>query len=751
METATLATNLNFVWVMVCAALVFLMQAGFMCLEAGLAAAKHSINVAIKNLADFVIAAILFWMVGFGIMFGDTQGGWFGWGDFFINVDDPWRLAFFVFQAVFVGTAATIDSGAIAGRAKFRTYLIISGLISAVIYPVFGHWAWGGLLHDQAGWLEARGFKDFAGSTVVHSVGGWTALVGVMVVGPRIGKFKEDGTPQRLPPHSMTMAVLGAFILFFGWFGFNCGSTLEATPDIAIIAMNTLIAACFACLAASAISWVLSPLKRPEVEMVTNGLLGGLVGITAGCAFVDTMGAMWIGLGAGVVVYIGIELMEKVFKLDDVVGAVSVHGFCGAWGTLALGLLILPEHLGELSRFDQISVQFLGVLVCFLWTFGVAFLVIKGIDITTGGMRVSREDEIRGLNVAEHGFRMSHLDAIEAMHYIGKTGDLSKRVEIEIGTEMGEVAMTFNDMLDKIEDVVRVTNNVAHGDLSRSVEPKSAHDVLGHSVNDMVNSLRDFVQRIESVSGGLSGSVANLDASSQDLHDANQDLTASIEEVVSNVAQAIELAKTMSGHAGEGSDSVRQTRADLDAIREVLLKLNGQIQTLDGESEQISQFTSRIHKIANQTNLLALNAAVEAARAGEHGRGFAVVADEVKTLSGSSAKAAQEIESLLHRIRGSMGEAIAASQETDASSKNMAENTARALSESFANISRSVNAMAEMMSTIESATQRQDHSSLRSRDAVEQIGNIGRQMRDDAQQLLDVLTFFRAAAAAPSG
>jgi len=337
------------------------------------------------------------------------------------------------------------------------------------------------------------------------------------------------------------------------------------------------------------------------------------------------------------------------------------------------------------------------------------------------------------------------------MHYIGKTGDLSKRVEIEIGTEMGEVAMTFNDMLDKIEEVVRVTNNVAHGDLSRSVEPKSAHDVLGHSVNDMVNSLRDFVQRIESVSGGLSGSVANLDASSHDLHDANQDLTASIEEVVSNVAQAIELAKTMSGHAGEGSDSVRQTRADLDAIREVLLKLNGQIQALDEESEQISQFTSRIHKIANQTNLLALNAAVEAARAGEHGRGFAVVADEVKTLSGSSAKAAQEIESLVHRIRGSMGEAIAASQETDASSQNMAENTARALSESFANISRSVNDMAEMMSTIESATQRQDHSSLRTRDAVEQIGNIGRQMRDDAQQLLDVLTFFRAAAAAPSG
>jgi len=743
MELAELQTNMNYLWVITCAALVFLMQAGFMCLEAGLAAAKHSINVAIKNLADFIIAFILFWVVGYGLMFGETHGGLFGWSDFFIGVDDPWRLAFFVFQSVFVGTAATIDSGAIAGRAKFRTYLIISGVISAVIYPIFGHWAWGGLFHDQAGWLELRGFKDFAGSTVVHSVGGWMALVGVIVIGPRIGKFKEDGTPRKLAPHSMTMAILGAFILFFGWFGFNCGSTLEASSDIAGIAMNTVLGACFACVSASAISWIMSPLKRPEVEMVANGLLGGLVAITAGCAFVGTVGSMWIGLGAGVIVYVVIEAMEKIFKLDDVVGAVAVHGCCGAWGTIALGFFILPEHLGDMSRMDQIGIQLLGVFVCFVWTFGIGYLLIKGIDITTGGMRVSREDELMGLNLAEHGFKMSHLDAIEAMHYIAQTGDLSKRVDVEIGTEMGQVAVTFNGMLDKLEDAVEVTQKVAEGDLTQTVEPKGDKDILGHSINNMVQSLRQFVDRIESVSGGLTGSVESLDHSSNDLFSSNQELTSSIDEVVNNVARAMGVAETMKTHAEEGAHSVEKTTLDLDSISAFLKKLSEDIHTLGNGSEQIGEFTNRISKIAFQTNLLALNAAVEAARAGQHGKGFAVVAEEVKNLSDSSGKAAQEIVTLVEMIQKNTGEAMEGAEQGEISSKELTENTARILSESFENISSSVHNMVEMMSTIQVATQRQEHSSKMAESAVGQITNIGGQMREGAQQLLDVLRFFK--------
>ncbi len=226
-QLAALQVNLNYVWILASAALVFLMQGGFLCLEAGMSQAKHSINVAVKNVADFVMAVTAFWVLGFAVMFGKSYNSLLGTSDFLISVDDPWRTVFFVFQAVFVGTAATIVAGAVAGRTRFSSYLILSVLISAIIYPIFGHWAWGSLFHsDQQGWLESLGFIDFAGSSVVHSVGGWVALAGVIVIGPRLGRFDEDGTAHRIQPHNMTLAFLGLFILFFGWFGFNGGSTL---------------------------------------------------------------------------------------------------------------------------------------------------------------------------------------------------------------------------------------------------------------------------------------------------------------------------------------------------------------------------------------------------------------------------------------------------------------------------------------------------------------------------------------------
>ncbi|MCH8290104.1 ammonium transporter, partial [Candidatus Poribacteria bacterium] len=221
---------MDYIWVLIAATLVFLMQAGFMCLESGMARAKNSINVAIKNMADFVLSVVGFWMVGFGLMFGISQSGLFGTSEFLINIgENPWRAIFFVFQGVFCGTAATIDSGAIAERTRFGTYLFVSFITSCLIYPIFGHWVWGSFLNGETpGWLEARGFIDFAGSTVVHSVGGWVALAGVIVIGPRLGKFAEDGTPRKIPAHNLPLVYLGTFILFFGWFGFNCGSTLAA-------------------------------------------------------------------------------------------------------------------------------------------------------------------------------------------------------------------------------------------------------------------------------------------------------------------------------------------------------------------------------------------------------------------------------------------------------------------------------------------------------------------------------------------
>ena len=296
-----------------------------------------------------------------------------------------------------MGTAATIDSGAVCERAKLKQYILLSFILTIFIYPVFGHWAWGSFLHGSdpasggAGWLEARGFKDFAGSSVVHSVGGWMALAGVIVVGPRLEKFEID--PQtgkklkarKIQPGDMRFVFLGTFILFFGWFGFNCGSTLAATPDIAGIALNTTLSACFGCVVSSGLSWIFHPEKKIEGEMIANGVLAGLVGITAGCAYVDTAGAAIIGAVSGFIVYYVTILLERVLKLDDVVGAVPVHGFCGAWGTLAVGLFIRDDMLDGMTRMDQIGVQALGVVSCFLWAFGLGLLFYFLTDKFLGG------------------------------------------------------------------------------------------------------------------------------------------------------------------------------------------------------------------------------------------------------------------------------------------------------------------------------------------------------------------------------
>ena len=363
-DGSTIEEKMDLIWVLTAAAMVFLMQAGFMCLESGLSRAKNSINVAVKNMADFLLSIVCFWSIGFGLMFGTSYGGLIGTSHFVLNVEtDSWLAAFFIFQAVFCGTAATIDSGAVAERARFGTYLIISLLTSAFIYPISGHWVWGSLYNGETqGWLEAMGFIDFAGSTVVHSVGGWVGLAGVVMIGPRIGKF-ENGNGRKIHAHNLPLVYLGTFILIFGWFGFNCGSTFSAGPEIAVIAWHTLIAACAGGVTCSAVSWIND--GHPVPEMVANGVLGGLVAITAGCACVSTAGAFSIGALAGVVVYFAARFIENTLKLDDVVGAVSVHAVCGAVGTICLAFFITPENIPEGSTWLTIlGVQTLGVVAC---------------------------------------------------------------------------------------------------------------------------------------------------------------------------------------------------------------------------------------------------------------------------------------------------------------------------------------------------------------------------------------------------
>jgi Amt family ammonium transporter len=409
------ATALNTVWTLVAAFLVFFMQAGFAMVETGFTRAKNACNIIMKNLMDFAVGSIAFWAVGYGIMFGADRLGLFGADGFFLSTGDPssaggmWQLAYWMFQVVFAATAATIVSGAMAERTKFVAYLIYSFVISLVIYPVVGHWIWGG------GWLAKLGMIDFAGSTVVHSVGGWSALMGAAILGPRTGKYLANGKgkiSKAIPGHNIPLAALGVFILWFGWFGFNPGSTTAGTNlGIALIAVTTNLAAAAGACSSMFTAWI--RFKKPDASMTLNGALAGLVAITAPCAVVSPGSAIIIGALAGVLVVLSVEFIDKVLHIDDPVGAVSVHAVNGFFGTLCVGLFAEGKYaaatgLGEVNGLffggglHLLGVQLLGAFSVLAWvgvTTGLLFLVLK----YTVGLRTSREEEIRGLDIDEHG------------------------------------------------------------------------------------------------------------------------------------------------------------------------------------------------------------------------------------------------------------------------------------------------------------------------------------------------------------
>ena len=392
----TVQNNLNFVWTLIAGFMVFIMQAGFAMVEVGFTRAKNACNILMKNLMDFSVGAIAFWAVGFGLMFGTTNG-FFGTTDFFFGGAtgdaEAWNYAFWMFQTVFAATAATIISGAVAERTKFSAYLVYSALVSAFVYPIFGGWAWGSLYHGS-GWLEGLGFIDFAGSTVVHSMGGWLALAGAIVVGPRLGKFGKDGKVKPIPGHNIPLAALGVFLLWFGWYGFNPGSTTVGDTSIALIAVTTTLAAAAGACTAMGATWL--KYGKSDIGMTMNGALAGLVGITAGCANVTPLSAVIIGAIAGVLVLFSVLFFDKI-RVDDPVGAISVHGVCGAWGTLAAGLF---DSAG--FSLKTVGVQLTGIGACFVFAFGVGLIMFKLIDLIIG-MRVSKEEEMAGLDYCEHG------------------------------------------------------------------------------------------------------------------------------------------------------------------------------------------------------------------------------------------------------------------------------------------------------------------------------------------------------------
>lgn len=399
-ESLTAATDM--IWLVLTGSLVFFMQAGFAMVETGLTRAKNTTNILMKNLMDFCFGSIVFWMFGWGLMYGADKLGLIGFSDFFKGpFGDPKFYRDWFFQVVFAATSATIVSGAMAERTQFKSYLIYTVFISAFIYPISGHWTWGG------GWLSQLGFHDFAGSTVVHSVGGWAAFMGAIVLGPRIGKYvKVDGkmTIKAFPGHNIPLAMLGVFILWFGWYGFNPGSTLSGvSTDIARVAVTTTLAASAGAVGALIFSWWW--FKKPDASMTMNGALAGLVAITAPCAVVSPGASIVIGLISGVLVVLSVEFIDKVLHIDDPVGAVSVHMVNGIFGTLAVGIWgnVDGVAVGLLhgGGFHQLGVQALGVVSVGAWAGIMSWLLFHLIKATVG-LRVSPKDEMMGLDLSEH-------------------------------------------------------------------------------------------------------------------------------------------------------------------------------------------------------------------------------------------------------------------------------------------------------------------------------------------------------------
>ncbi|MEX1383826.1 ammonium transporter [Lutibacter sp.] len=386
---------LDLMWIVICGILVFFMQAGFTLVETGFTRGKNAGNIIMKNIMDLCIGSLGFWAIGYTVMYGESIGSLIGKPTLFF--DDVENMHNLFFQTVFAATAATIVSGAVAGRTKFSTYIIFSFVMTVVIYPISGHWVWQG-----DGWLTELGFVDFAGSTVVHSVGGWAALVGAILVGPRLGKY-TNGKSNAIPGHNLLLGALGIFILWLGWFGFNAGSQLAISGDnanaVAGIVITTNLAAAAGAMVAMCVSWMLY--GKPDISMTLNGALAGLVGITAGCAAVSPAGAAIIGAIAGGVVVLSIEFIDKKLKVDDPVGAVSVHGVCGALGTLLVGVFAIDGGLLYGGGFSLLGVQAIGVLSIGAWAAGTAFVVLYVLKKTIG-LRVSKEEEVDGLDIHEH-------------------------------------------------------------------------------------------------------------------------------------------------------------------------------------------------------------------------------------------------------------------------------------------------------------------------------------------------------------
>ena len=511
--------SLDLMWILLSAFLVFLMQFGFSLIETGTVRTKNTINVAMKNLIDTVFGIMFFWIIGFGFMFGDSFSGLFGTSNFIIDGTNLEQNAIFFFQAMFAATAITIVSGAVAERIKFNAYIIVAIFVAAVIYPVFGHWAW-----NENGWLNELGFVDFAGSTVVHSIGAWIGLAGTLVLGPRLGKFKK-GKIKYFAPSNHNFIVFGVFILFFSWFGFNAGSLLEFDAKITLILLNTLMSAIFGGFAA----WLLTFInkERTKVEIFSFGIISGLVGITAGCHLFTIYEAAVVGFISAMIMHFSNELITKKLKIDDPLSVISIHGFSGAWGTIALALFTASPK--GLSFVEFFIVQALGVIVAFIFSF-VLGLILFLILYKYKFLRVKKRSEVIGLNTSEHNAKLPWVETIESIVTIMKTGNLNKKIYEERDTEVGIVAKFFNyllEMLKERNETLKKSNRLLH--------KKAYFDSLTKILNR-----RGFLEKMKYSSFGDNYSVIIADIDKFKLvndtygHDTGDIILKEFAEIVSN-------------------------------------------------------------------------------------------------------------------------------------------------------------------------------------------------------------------------
>lgn len=511
-----MALSLDALWVVVSASLVFLMQAGFLCVEAGSTRRKNNINVALKNIADIGLSLLVFWSVGYGLMFGASVHGWWGFSDFFpeFNQTDSWPIIFFLFQAMFCSTAVTIVSGAVAERMTFRGYLFSALLISGLVYPVFGHWIWS--VPDQSlatGWLEQKGFVDFAGSTVVHSLGGWVALAAVVVIGPRLGRFSRHNFTQKAPSSDLPLAFLGALLMWFGWFGFNGGSTFAFNDQVPRILVNTLLAGAAGLTAP--LTWSLMMQKHHlPFKAVMNGTLAGLVAITASCHAVSLSGAVVIG-GIGGMVMMAVDTLLEKLQIDDAVGVIPVHLGPGIWGTLAVAFFSDLEQLGTgLDRWGQFWAQISGILACGLWSFTVALLALLLFNHYVA-LRVSHRQEYVGLNVSEHGARNEFQNLFDTMQTHAKTGNLQRRIPTASAlTEIGQISRWYNQVVDALERSTARTNAIitTAADGILTVDPET---LMIRSTNPAVEKIFGY-QWLKTIGQSLTTLVETDLAQSQD-------------------------------------------------------------------------------------------------------------------------------------------------------------------------------------------------------------------------------------------